>query len=116
MTPPPEARNSLVVTRNTTASRQQVWTSSPTAGHIHNGSSATAACALWTPLAEPGSTIHHSIGVWPALLNDETVAVACEPLQELVLVAKGRPSGLRESRCGSMLSPKAVVSRCRRSR
>jgi NADPH-dependent 2,4-dienoyl-CoA reductase/sulfur reductase-like enzyme len=41
----------------------------------------------------PGSTIHHSIGVWPALLNDETVAVACEPLQELVLVAKGRPFG-----------------------
>ena len=50
-----------------------------------------ARCGPFWP--SPGSTIHHSIGVWPALLNDETVAVACEPLQELVLLAKGRPFG-----------------------
>ena len=41
----------------------------------------------------PGSTIHHSLGVWPAVLNDETTAVACVPLQEIVLIAKARPFG-----------------------
>jgi hypothetical protein len=91
MTSPPEARNSLVVTRNTTASRQQVWdviADGWTYSQWVVGNSRMRAVDPSWP--SPGSTIHHSIGVWPALLNDETVAVACEPLQELVLVAKGR--------------------------
>ena len=41
----------------------------------------------------PGSTIRHSIGVWPLLLNDETVVEKCVPTEELVLHAKGRPFG-----------------------
>ena len=41
----------------------------------------------------PGSTIHHSIGVWPALINDSTVVESCIPERELVLVANGRPFG-----------------------
>lgn len=41
----------------------------------------------------PGATIHHSIGVWPAVINDETVAEVCEPLEKLVLHAKGGPFG-----------------------
>ena len=57
----------------------------------------------------PGGTIHHSIGVWPALLNDETVAVACEPLQELVLIAKGRPSGLLANHAAAQ----CIVNGCR---
>ena len=94
MTPPPEARNSFVVTRNTTASRQQVWdviADGWTYSQWVVGNSRMRAVDPSWP--SPGSTIHHSIGVWPALLNDETVAVACEPLQELVLLAKGRPFG-----------------------
>jgi hypothetical protein len=94
MTSPPEARNSLVVTRNTTASRQQVWdviADGWTYSQWVVGNSRMRAVDPSWP--SPGSTIHHSIGVWPALLNDETVALACEPLQELVLVAKGRPFG-----------------------
>lgn len=42
---------------------------------------------------QPGSTIHHSIGVWPALINDSTVVESCTPEDELVLIANGRPFG-----------------------
>jgi hypothetical protein len=41
----------------------------------------------------PGSTIRHSIGVWPAVINDETVAEECAPLERLVLLAKTGPFG-----------------------
>ena len=41
----------------------------------------------------PGSTIHHLIGVWPAVINDQTVAEKCLPLEELVLLAKTGPFG-----------------------
>jgi len=40
-----------------------------------------------------GSTIRHSIGVWPLLLDDLTVVQDCQPLERLVLLAKGRPLG-----------------------
>ncbi len=36
-----------------------------------------------------GSTIRHSIGVWPLVISDETVAENSVPLEELVLHAKG---------------------------
>jgi hypothetical protein len=42
---------------------------------------------------DAGRTIHHSIGVWPALLNDSTVVLSSSPLRELVLLANGRPFG-----------------------
>lgn len=42
---------------------------------------------------QPGSTIHHSIGVWPAVINDSTVVESCIPERELVLIANGRPLG-----------------------
>jgi hypothetical protein len=41
----------------------------------------------------PGSRILHSIGVWPAVINDETIAERSVPLEELVLVAKTGPVG-----------------------
>jgi hypothetical protein len=41
----------------------------------------------------PGSRILHSIGVWPVVINDETVVEKSVPLEELVLHAKGRPFG-----------------------
>jgi hypothetical protein len=41
----------------------------------------------------PGSKIHHTIGVWPLIINDETVVEACAPRRELVLLAKVRPFG-----------------------
>jgi hypothetical protein len=42
---------------------------------------------------EPGSAIHHTIGVWPLSINDETVVESCVPGEELVLQAKLRPFG-----------------------
>jgi hypothetical protein len=36
---------------------------------------------------EPGAAIRHSIGVWPFVINDETVVESCVPLHELVLRA-----------------------------
>ncbi len=40
-----------------------------------------------------GSRIHHSVGVWPALVDDETVVTESVPERRLVLQAKGWPLG-----------------------
>lgn len=40
-----------------------------------------------------GSKIHHSAGVWPAVVDDDTEVLAVEPLRRLVLKAKGWPFG-----------------------
>lgn len=37
--------------------------------------------------------IHHSFGVWPALIDDTTRSVRVEPGRELVLNARGWPAG-----------------------
>lgn len=41
----------------------------------------------------PGTRILHSIGLWPAVIDDETVVLSCIPQQELVLLAKLGPAG-----------------------
>ncbi len=41
----------------------------------------------------PGSQIHHSVGVWPALLDDSTRVVDQVPDHRLVLQARGWPIG-----------------------
>jgi uncharacterized protein YndB with AHSA1/START domain len=38
-----------------------------------------------------GSRIHHSVGVWPAVLDDETLVTDSEPLHQLELRAKAWP-------------------------
>jgi hypothetical protein len=40
----------------------------------------------------PGARIHHSVGIWPALIDVTTVRY-CEPLRRLVLDAHGGPLG-----------------------
>jgi hypothetical protein len=42
---------------------------------------------------EVGSKIHHSAGVWPAVIDDNTEVLEVEPLRRLVLKAKGWPFG-----------------------
>lgn len=37
--------------------------------------------------------IHHSVGIWPLLLDDTTSVVSSVPGSELVLRARGRPLG-----------------------
>jgi uncharacterized protein YndB with AHSA1/START domain len=40
-----------------------------------------------------GSRLHHSFGVWPVLLDDNTEVLRCEPPHRLVLQARGWPAG-----------------------
>lgn len=42
---------------------------------------------------EPGSRIHHSVGLWPALLDDETQVADAAPSESLRLRARGWPIG-----------------------
>jgi hypothetical protein len=51
----------------------------------------------------PGSKVHHSFGVWPALINDHTEVLACDPGRELLLKARGWPAG--EARVRIQLTP-----------
>ncbi|MFJ8894696.1 SRPBCC domain-containing protein [Leifsonia sp. NPDC102414] len=41
----------------------------------------------------PGSKLHHSIGVWPFVLDDETVVETWDPPRRMALEAKTRPVG-----------------------
>ena len=41
----------------------------------------------------PGSRLHHSFGIWPALINDHTEVLSVDPGRELRLKARGWPAG-----------------------
>lgn len=43
-----------------------------------------------------GSHIHHSFGVWPALLDDESTVLDFDPPRLLRIQPKGRPFGVAE--------------------
>lgn len=43
-----------------------------------------------------GSRLHHSVGVWPGLINDNTEVLEAEPGRRIVLRAKGWPMGEAE--------------------
>ncbi|HCJ49376.1 MAG TPA: SRPBCC family protein [Microbacterium sp.] len=51
----------------------------------------------------PGSRLHHSFGVWPALIDDATEVVVYDPPRRLVLTAKGWPLG--EARVDIQVKP-----------
>ncbi len=57
----------------------------------------------------PGSKLHHSIGVWPLVLNDDTEVVDSVPGHRLDLRAKGWPMG--EASVTITLEPEAVHTR-----
>ena len=86
--------SSLTVTRDTTATRQQVWNviaDGWTYSQWVVGNTRMRAVDPNWPA--PGSKIHHTIGIWPVVLNDHTEVESCTPQSELVLLAKGRPFG-----------------------
>ena len=91
---PAEVDSSLTVKRDTTATREQVWAVIADgwtyAQWVVGNSRIRAVDQDWPAV---GSTIRHSIGVWPLLLDDLTVVEDCQPLEQLVLLAKGRPFG-----------------------
>ncbi|WP_293783982.1 SRPBCC family protein [uncultured Aeromicrobium sp.] len=45
-----------------------------------------------------GSRIHHSVGVWPLLIDDATISTGCIPGRELRLRARIWPAGEAEIR------------------
>jgi uncharacterized protein YndB with AHSA1/START domain len=82
------------VKRDISASRQQVWdviADGWTYSQWVVGNTRMRAVDLDWPT--PGSTIRHSIGVWPLRIDDETVVEECVPLEKLVLLAKMGPLG-----------------------
>jgi hypothetical protein len=86
----------VTVTRDIEASRDQVW-SVIADGWTYSqwvvGNSRMRAVDPHWPAV--GSTIRHSIGVWPLVINDETVVEECVPREKLVLHAKGQLGGAR---------------------
>jgi hypothetical protein len=54
---------------------------------------ATRMRAVEASWPEPGAKIHHSAGVWPLVVNDDSEVLECDPLRRLVLRAKGWPIG-----------------------
>ncbi|MFY9920606.1 MAG: SRPBCC family protein [Mycobacterium sp.] len=84
----------MTVTRDVRASRRQVWdvmADGWTYSQWVVGNSRMRAVDPNWPA--PGSTIRHSIGIWPLVVNDETVVEESVPLEKLVLHAKGWPFG-----------------------
>lgn len=91
---PGEVKSSLTVKRETSASRARVWdviADGWTYSQWVVGNSRMRAVDENWPRS--GSTIHHSVGIWPLLLNDETKVQDCQPMEQIVLLAKGRPFG-----------------------
>src|SRR5689334_14331359 len=94
MANPAAIDSSLTVKRDTAATRQQVWdvvADGWTYSQWVVGNSRMRAVDPRWPAT--GSKIHHTIGVWPLALNDETEVESSTPLEELVLLAKSRPFG-----------------------
>jgi len=83
----------MTVTRDVAATRQRVWDVLADgwtySGWVVGTSRIRAVSSNWPA---PGSRILHSIGAWPAVINDETVVESCVTGEELVLLAKVRPA------------------------
>jgi len=91
---PEEVDSALTVTRDTAATREQVWNVIADgwtySQWVVGNSRMRAVDPEWPKV---GSTIRHSIGVWPLVVDDVTVVEDCRPREQLVLLAKGRPLG-----------------------
>src|ERR1700759_242354 len=83
----------MTVTGDVAATRQRVWDVLADgwsySGWVVGNSRIRAVSANWPA---PGSKILHSIGTWPAVIDDETEVISAEPGHELVLLAKVRPA------------------------
>ena len=94
------AAREMTITRDVAATRQRVWEVLADgwsySGWVVGNSRIRAVSPDWPA---PGTRILHSIGTWPAVINDETVVERCIPGEELVLLAKVGPRPRRESRC-----------------
>lgn len=82
------------VERQTSASVDQVWDVLADgwtyAVWVVGTSRMRAVSPTWPQV---GAKLHHSVGNWPLVLDDETTVEACDPGRRLRLVPKGRPLG-----------------------
>ena len=83
----------MTVTRDVDATPERVWDVLANgwtySGWVVGNSRTRAVSKKWPA---PGTRILHSIGAWPAVINDETVVETCTPQEELVLFARVRPA------------------------
>lgn len=83
----------MTVTRDIAAPRQRVWDVLADgwtySGWVVGNSRIRAVSPNWPA---PGTRILHSIGTWPAVIDDETVVEYADVGHELVLLAKVRPA------------------------
>lgn len=83
----------MTMTREIATTRQRVWDVLSNgwtySGWVVGNSRIRAVDPTWPA---PGSRILHSIGTWPAVIDDETVVLSCVSGEELVLLAKVRPA------------------------
>jgi uncharacterized protein YndB with AHSA1/START domain len=88
------AKQDMSTTREVSASREQVW-AVVADGWTYTqwvvGNSRTRAVDSNWP--QPGAAIRHSVGIWPMVINDQTVVESCIPSHELVLHAGLGPLG-----------------------
>ena len=80
--------------RTSTPLRSRCGRSSPTAGSTRCGWSARRRMRdvdeSWPAV---GSRLHHSVGVWPGVLDDDTEVLEVDPGRRLVLQARAWPGG-----------------------
>lgn len=84
----------FTVTRMVKATPEQVW------AVLEDGWSypswvvgASRMRAVGTDWPAVGSKLHHSAGIWPAVINDDTEVLESDPLRRLRLQARGWPAG-----------------------
>ncbi|MDT5146226.1 MAG: hypothetical protein QOC58_871 [Mycobacterium sp.] len=100
----------MTVTRDVDATCERVWevlANGWTYSSWVVGNSRTRAVSRKWP--SPGARILHSIGAWPAVIDDETVVESWLPREELVLFARVRPA--TEARVTLRLTDTAVGCR-----
>ena len=102
----------MTFTRDVAATRQRVWEVLADgwtySGWVVGTSRIRAVSSNWPA---PGSRILHSIGTWPAVIDDETVVESSVSGEEVVLLAKVSPAA--EARITMQLSdiPGGAASR-----
>lgn len=84
----------IVVDRYTSATPEQVWDVLADgwlyAGWVVGASRMRGVDQSWPAV---DARLHHSVGPWPALVDDTTSVVAVDPGQRLELQARGWPAG-----------------------
>ena len=92
------------VSRDVAATPEQVWSVLADgwlyAGWVVGASRMRDVDADWPA---PGARLHHSVGVWPLLINDTTSVLESEPGHRLLLQARAWPAG--EARIELILEP-----------